>query len=227
MEDDSFDLTRLPPGPPVSAILPMQAPQRIEKPFTSEDWLYEVKYDGWRCLAGVDRGKVDLRTKTGVDCTKWFPEVCDVLKGVPGGPHVFDGEACWLDKFGRSDFDKFQARALTHKYHADTPVTLCVFDLLVESGRSLMGLPLVVRKQRLQALLAGMPKRGVLFVSDLPAAAEVFWDFVPKLKIEGFMAKRRQSPYTQGSRSPDWKKVKLKGAIPAQRFARSRKTRPE
>lgn len=221
---DQLDLSELPPGPPVSHILPMQAPARIERPFSSPDWLYEVKYDGWRCLAQVDQGAVELRTKTGVNCSTWFPEVCEAFKSLPGGPYVFDAEACVLDELGRSDFHRMQARAVRRKYVPGVPVTLCVFDLLVESGRSLMGLPLVVRKERLKALLARMPQRSILYVGDLPAQEELFWTTVPQLKLEGFMAKRLLSPYTQGARSPDWKKIKPKGAIEPQRFRRLRKT---
>jgi ATP-dependent DNA ligase len=68
------------------------------RPFTDLEWVYEVKYDGYRCLSRVGGGQpVELRTKSGVERTKWFPEVADVLAQLPGGPHVIDGEACVLD----------------------------------------------------------------------------------------------------------------------------------
>jgi bifunctional non-homologous end joining protein LigD len=81
------------------------------KPFTSADWLYEIKYDGYRCMAGVAHGSVELRTKSGLECTAWFTELTRTLANVPGGPHVIDGEVCVLDDLGRSDFDRLRARA--------------------------------------------------------------------------------------------------------------------
>ena len=95
-------------------MLTIPAPMRATeggKPFTDPDWIYELKYDGYRCLAraGGDQ-PVELRTKSGVDCTAWFPEIVDLLAVLPGGPHVIDAEACVLDDIGRSDFERLQAR---------------------------------------------------------------------------------------------------------------------
>jgi bifunctional non-homologous end joining protein LigD len=176
-------------------------------PFSSPDWLYEIKFDGYRCLALVDAGQVQLRTKSGTDCTAWYPEVAEALATLPGGPHVIDAEACVLDEIGRSDFNLLHERAARRRWYAGcSAVTLCAFDLLFEHGRNVMGLPLVERKRRLQLLLAGAP--GVLFVSDLPAQAEIFAQAVEPLKLEGLVAKRRASVYNAGVRSPDWLKIK-------------------
>lgn len=75
------------------------------RPFTSDDWIYEVKYDGYRCMVrcGGDQ-PVELRTKSGNDCTAWYPELVQLLEEVPGAPHVVDGEACCLGDIGRSSF---------------------------------------------------------------------------------------------------------------------------
>jgi bifunctional non-homologous end joining protein LigD len=182
------------------------------KPFTSADWIYEIKYDGYRCLARAGGGEpTELRTKSGVDCTKWFPEVADLLGTLPGGPHVIDGEACVLDSIGRSDFERLQARARRRRWvpGAD-PVTFCAFDLLYLDGRSVMALPLVERKAMLEQLLA--PLRGrLVIVGDLPARAALFEHAVLGAKLEGFVAKRLASPYLPGVRSPDWLKIKRPG----------------
>lgn len=180
------------------------------KPFTSDDWLYEIKFDGYRCLARVQDGAVQLRTKSGADCTGWYPEVAGALAGLPGGPHVIDAEACVLDGIGRSDFDRLHERSARRRWYTGcAPVTLCAFDLLFENGRNTMGLPLVERKARLQRLLAGVP--GVLFVGDLPARAELFSQAVEPLKLEGVVAKQRTSVYAPGVRSRDWVKIKRAG----------------
>jgi bifunctional non-homologous end joining protein LigD len=189
------------------------------KPFTSADWLYEIKYDGYRCMAGVAHGSVELRTKSGLECTAWFPELARALARAPGGPHVIDGEVCVLDDLGRSDFDRLRARASRKRwYEGCDAVTLCAFDLLFEAGTNIMSLPLVERKARLAKLLSNIP--SVLVVGDLPAQAELFEQAVQPLLLEGFVAKRRTSSYQPGVRSPDWLKIKRKGAVPPERFGR-------
>lgn len=182
------------------------------KPFTNPEWVYEIKYDGYRCLARAGGGQpVELRTKSGVDCTKWFPEVAQLLKKLPGGPHVIDGEACVLDDIGRSDFERLQARARRRRWYAGCdPVTLCAFDLLYLDGRNVMALPLGERKAMLQQLLE--PLRGQLvFAGDFPAEAALFDQAVLGARLEGFVAKRLASPYLPGVRTRDWLKIKRPG----------------
>jgi bifunctional non-homologous end joining protein LigD len=182
------------------------------KPFTDPAWIYEVKYDGYRCMARAGGGQpAELRTKSGVDCTAWFPEIADLLAVLPGGTHVVDGEACVLDEIGRSDFERLQARARRRRWvpGADQ-VTFCAFDLLYLDGRSVMAAPLVERKVMLQQLLA--PLKGLLVVvGDFPAEAGLFDQVVLGAKLEGFVAKRLASTYTPGIVSPDWRKVKRTG----------------
>jgi bifunctional non-homologous end joining protein LigD len=202
--------------------IPIPAPMLASpggKPFTSPDWLYEIKFDGYRCLARAGNGPIELRTKNGTDCTAWYPEVATALAELPGGPHVIDGEVCVLDDLGRSDFNCLHARSARRRWYPGcNPVTLCAFDLLFEDGRNIMGLPLEERKARLARLLQGTP--GVLMVGDLPAQADLFRQAVEPLLLEGFVAKRRASIYTPGVRSPDWLKIKRTGAIPPGRFSR-------
>jgi len=191
----------------------MQALDRAVPAFTDPDWLYEIKFDGYRCLAGFggDRA-VQLRTKSGADCTAWYPEVAAALAQVPRGPHVVDGEACVLDDLGRADFNLMQARARRRRwYKGCDPVTLLAFDLLVHDGHSIMELPLVERKARLARLFAGVPPQSILVLGELPADAALFQQFVLPLGLEGFVAKRRASTYQPGMRSRDWLKIKRPG----------------
>jgi bifunctional non-homologous end joining protein LigD len=182
------------------------------RPFTDPAWIYEIKYDGYRCLARAGGGApVELRTKSGVDCTKWFPEVANLLASLTGGPHVIDGEACILDEIGRSDFERLQARARRRRWYTGAEqVTMCAFDLLYLDGRSVMALPLAERKAMLQQLLS--PLHGLLVVvGDFPAEAALFDQVVLGAKLEGFVAKRLASPYVPGVVSRDWLKVKRPG----------------
>jgi bifunctional non-homologous end joining protein LigD len=183
------------------------------KPFTDPDWIFEIKWDGYRTLARAGGGQpVELRTRNGTDCTRWYPEVARALAALPGGPHVIDGEACVLDDVGRSDFNALHARAARRRGYPGAPqVTLMAFDLLVQDGRSIMALPLAERKERLAQLLVSLPKIGVLYVSDFPAQADLFAQVVLGAKLEGFIAKRLASPYQPGVVSRDWMKIKRAG----------------
>lgn len=75
-------------------------------PLGQPGWIWEIKFDGWRLIATLDRGSVRLTTRNGADYTARFPEVVAGLSGLEGGPHVLDGELCVLDEIGRSDFNR-------------------------------------------------------------------------------------------------------------------------
>lgn len=190
---------------------PMHATER-GRPFTDPDWIYEIKYDGYRCLARAGGGQpTELRTKRGAECTKWFPEVVRLLEELPGGPHIIDGEACVLDDIGRSDFNLLERRA-KHRgsYAGCSPVALCAFDLLYLDGRNVMGVPLVDRKEMLRDLLAPLGRR-MLVVGEFAADAALFNTIVLGTKVEGMVAKRRSSTYQPGVVSRDWLKIKRSG----------------
>ena len=74
--------------------IPIPAPMLASpggKPFTDPNWIYEIKFDGYRTLAQFGDGNVELRTKNGADCTGWYPEVAEALAKIPGGPYIIDG----------------------------------------------------------------------------------------------------------------------------------------
>src|SRR4051794_1301825 len=131
---------------------PMLLSEGRVSPLGKPGSLYEVKYDGYRCMARTGGGQpIELRTKSGVECTKWFPEIADLLTMLPGGPHVIDGEACVLDEIGRSDFERLQERARRRRWFAGADqVTFCAFDILYVDGRNVMARPLFERKATLQ-----------------------------------------------------------------------------
>lgn len=194
--------------------LAIPAPMRATpggRPFSSDEWVYEIKFDGYRVMARAGGGPAQLLTKNGTDCTGWFPEVAALLGELPGGPHIIDGEACVLDEVGRSDFERLQARARRRRWAPGAdPVTLCAFDLLWLDGRNVMGLPLAERKRMLAGLLA--PQKGrLIVVGDLPADEALFDPLVVGAKLEGFVAKRLASTYQPGVISPDWVKIKRPG----------------
>lgn len=198
-----------------------------ERPFVfgSAGWLYEIKFDGYRLMAVVDGGRVELRTRGAANATAWFPEVVDDLAGLKGGPFVFDGEICVLDEAGRSDFDRLHARARRRRwYDGADPVVYCIFDVLVAGGHQLLQLPLLERKARL-AKIFRRARSSILPVRYFEAedGAQVFQQAVVPLGLEGLCAKRADSVYVPGARSPDWVKIKRKGAVPPERFKRGKK----
>lgn len=206
-------------APRVSEIEPMLAPQAPVAPFTSPQWVYSIKADGYRTLAGISDAGVELRSRNGALASTWFPEICDAL-GALSGEHVIDGEAVVLDETtGVSSFDRLHTRALRRRWIAGHPVTLMAFDIMVHRGRDVRSHPHEERQRRLQDLLAKVPKVSVLYVNELPAQEELFERFVVPLKLEGFVAKRLGSAYTSG-RSRNWLKIKRAGAIPPGRFRR-------
>lgn len=136
---------------------------RKHAPCNSPDWVFEIKNDGYRALAEFGAGEVKMRTRGGHDCAAWFPEVVDALTRLKGGLFIVDGEICVMDDLGRSDFDRLQARAVRRCYYDDCdPVVYAMFDLLVDGGENIMGLPLIERKARLTKLFTPKPRKTLL-----------------------------------------------------------------
>ncbi len=211
-------------APPLSLsqISPMLLDERPID-MSAPEWLWQLKHDGYRGLAGVSQGIVELRTRNGAVATTWFPEVARELAKLRGALTVLDGEFVVLDELGRSDFERLHARARRRRlFPGADPVVFCAFDLLVEDGKSLMSQPLETRLARLSKLLRGL-QGSVMVLGHFEStdAQTIFREAVLPLKLEGLVAKRKDSPYVPGIRSLDWVKVKRKGAIPPQRFKRS------
>ena len=189
----------------------------VPRPFTREGWAFELKYDGWRCLAEVRDGRVRLQTRRGHDATRWWPEVVRGLETL-AGHHVLDGEVSVLDGQGRSDFQRLQARSDMRgwKPGAD-PVVFCAFDLLVHDGEVAMGYPLRQRKLRLERLLAPMPD-SVIQVRHIEREGEWLFERALALDVEGIVAKDLASPYQPGLRSRHWLKIMRPDVVPAGQF---------
>jgi bifunctional non-homologous end joining protein LigD len=182
--------------------------ERRTPPFDDPDWIYELKFDGWRLLAGVHEGGVHLMTRKGADATRWFPEICAGLATLPGGPHVLDGEVCALDGAGRADFNLLQERVRRRSwYDGAGPVVYCAFDLLVSNGGALIRTPIEWRKVKLEELLTPRPP-SVMMVRHFDAQrARQLLQEAQSSGLEGLAAKRLGSLYRPGERSPDWVKV--------------------
>lgn len=202
---------------------PMLLSKSAGSPLGKRGWIYEVKYAGWRLVAGAARGKVHIRTRGGADYTRVFPEVVHSIVALPGGPHILDGEGVVLDEHGHSSFDRFHGRALPGRPprpDAD-PVFFMVFDALMIDGRALVGEPVEARKEQLQHLLSGSAA-ALQFVPHAPwSHGRELYQQAKALSLKGLVVKRLGSVYRPGERSDDWQKVKVPGAVPPERFKRS------
>jgi bifunctional non-homologous end joining protein LigD len=203
------------PAPKLADLSPMLLSERKTIP-RGDGWHFEIKYDGYRLLATT--GQVELKSRGGVDATKWFPELGDALSALPAG-NILDGEVCVLTDLGISDFERLHRRAARRGWHAGADqVAYCVFDLIVAGGRDLRAQPIEKRKAALKKLLSD-PPAGLLYVADVDDG-EWLYDNALALNLEGIVGKRASSTYQAGVRSRDWVKVKRPGAVPPERFRR-------
>ncbi|MGE0872208.1 MAG: DNA ligase D, partial [Kofleriaceae bacterium] len=179
--------------------------------FSSAEWVFELKYDGFRMLSTGGRGHARLRYRSGLDPTERYPELTSALRALPIANLVLDGEIVVLDGEGKPDFHRLGARAQLHRTSEiqraamASPVTYMVFDLLGAGGLDLRGLPLLVRKSLLQRLL---PTVGPLrYAEHIPTRGEALLDQVVARGLEGIVAKKADAPY-RSKRSNDWLKLK-------------------
>ena len=182
-----------------------------ERPFTDPEWLFELKYDGYRVLAEREGGDARLRYRRGSDATSLYPDVARALRALPFGDLVLDGELVVLDEESRPSFQRLQRRAQQRRTidiqraTLELPATLYVFDLLAFEGFDVRPLPLVERKRLVRQLL---PAAGpIRFLDHIPEQGEAFYAEVSRLRLEGLIAKRADSAYHAG-RSPHWLKLR-------------------
>ncbi|HVM94980.1 MAG TPA: DNA ligase D [Candidatus Acidoferrales bacterium] len=196
----------------LAKLRPMLA-QTAGAPFSKPGWIYELKYDGVRVLAGRDaNGTVRLMYRSGRDATASFPEVVRALGRLPASDFIIDGEVVSFDERGASSFEVLQQRlgvtdALAiSRAEVEVPVALCGFDLLSVAGFDLRGLSLSKRRDLLTRLL---PPSGVIHPSQsFEDDGVALFETVSELGLEGIVAKCASSPYRCGERSADWVKIK-------------------
>jgi bifunctional non-homologous end joining protein LigD len=184
---------------------------RGEHAFSSPDWIFELKYDGFRMLAQGGAGRARLRYRSGLDSTDRYPELTSAIRALPIPDLVLDGEIVVFDRDGRPDFHALGERAQLHRASdiqraaMARPVAYVVFDLLGAGGFDLRGLPLVERKALLQRIVPSLgPMR---YAEHIAERGEDLLAQVVARGLEGVVAKRASSPY-RGKRSPDWQKLK-------------------
>lgn len=206
-----LDALGAPEGRVNAATVDIMLAQTAERAFTREGWLFELKYDGYRLVAGLDGKQVLLRYRNGGDATEVYPDLVPALRALPFESLVLDGEVVVLADDGRPSFSKLARRARLSRESdivvaaTENPATLFAFDLLELDGRDLRGLPLHERKRILSRVV---PERGPVRYSDhFEGRGEVMFEQVQRLGLEGLVAKKADAPYRDG-RSDAWLKIR-------------------
>ncbi|MDQ0030689.1 ATP-dependent DNA ligase [Arthrobacter bambusae] len=199
---------------------PMLATSGTTADVSSGDWLFELKWDGFRAIVSSSGGKISVISRSGIDMTATYPELADP-RYWPRHDFVADGEIVALSKDGRPSFELLQKRMNLFKpgdverARAAVPVQLMLFDLLYDAGShgssDLTSLPLSERRDRLEAFRSGLPAKGSpIHVSEvLDHDLDDLLASAAELGLEGVMAKRAESRYQPGRRSRSWVKLKL------------------
>ncbi len=173
----------------------------IGEAFDDPDWLFEIKWDGYRALCTVDdKGRLTLVSRNGLDLLARFPALEELATAFSSVPVMVDGEIVSLDKKGRSDFQRLQD-------FKNTPVglTYAAFDLLYADGRDLRREPLETRKALLERLIAD--ETLVLYSKHVVGKGKALFERARETQLEGIVGKKRASTY-QERRSRDWVKIK-------------------
>jgi len=185
-------------------IVPMK-PKLLDEPPTAGNWIYELKFDGFRIVAVKDGAKVSLFSRNGNELAARFPETVEAVRALPVNDCVLDGEVVALDVEGRSSFQLLQALEMESR---KSPTYYYVFDLLQAEGKSLTTQPLEFRKDLLERICenAAEPIRysGEVGTEPRPLLAEV-----KRRGLEGLIGKQRGSVYESDRRSGLWIKLKV------------------
>ena len=187
----------------------------VDAPFDDEQWLFEIKLDGYRAVAYLDSGNVRLVSRNQNDFTAGFPEVAAALAaGVKAKQAVLDGEIVALDPEGRPSFSLMQQRTGMDTgrpgrigiARRDVPIVFYAFDLIWLEGYSLTKVDLEQRKDLLRQIVG---KHERLFFSDhVIGKGNALFQLAQQKGLEGILAKRRASGYIQ-KRTREWLKIKI------------------
>jgi bifunctional non-homologous end joining protein LigD len=170
----------------------------VKQPFADDNYVFEVKWDGYRIIAHCNEGSVKLQSRGGEDYTKKYPSIVNALKKMNLNC-ILDGEIVYINSEGKPDFDSLQ-RVNGQK----APIVYYVFDLLWLNGKSVMKQKLTERKEMLRDLVA--ENTTVRYSDHFEDGLELF-EHVKQIGLEGIVAKQKESQYIPDDRSKKWLKV--------------------
>jgi bifunctional non-homologous end joining protein LigD len=190
-----------PKSDPVPSNVTPEMATLVDAPFDGDDWLFEVKWDGYRAIASIDKQhKLSLKSRNGNDLLGQFPDLADLAHAFKRVPIVVDGEICSLDAKGRSSFTRLQEYPDNH-----AALTFVAFDVLYADGRDVRKVPLEERKALLETLIAD--DSIVLYSKHVVGKGKALFAQAKKNQLEGIMGKKRASLYYE-RRTRDWVKIK-------------------
>ncbi|SDI53548.1 DNA ligase D [Mucilaginibacter gossypii] len=204
-DTEDFDVEQLlkkaPESKAPTKIKPMKA-TLVDEPFDDPDWLYEVKWDGYRAIAVIDKKGAELISRNNLPFDKYYP-INKLLKDWQINA-VIDGEILVLNDKGVSDFGALQ----NWRSEADGNLVYYVFDILWYEGKNLMGLPLKQRQAILSAVLPTNDDR-IRQSKVFDTGGIEFFNAAERIGLEGIIAKKASSVYTSDLRSKEWLKIKV------------------
>ncbi len=184
----------------------------LAEPFDSPDYLYEIKWDGYRCLAFID-GSTRLQSRNSKAITAIFPELQQIHKKIRRSGVILDGEIIAL-RDQKPNFAELQKRAQLRNedqirlVSQRIPVVYVVFDLLYLNQRSVLQKPLLERRALLEEVL--LPTDELILTSPVAGQGRAYFQVTRELRLEGVIAKQRDSLYHPGKRVKNWLKFKHK-----------------
>ena len=203
-EATDLDITTLLKNAPKAAIPKNVKPMKatlVDEPFDDPDWLYEVKWDGYRAVATINKGSVDLISRNNLPFDKFYPIIKQLKTWKLNA--VIDGEILVLNDKGLSDFGALQ----NWRSEADGHLVFYVFDILWYEGKNLMELPLIQRQAILKEILP-TDSDNIRQSKAFNASGIEFFHAAEKMGMEGIIAKKADSVYTSDLRSKEWLKIK-------------------
>jgi bifunctional non-homologous end joining protein LigD len=184
-----------------SFIEPMKAQLSDLPAFDSPDWIFEIKWDGYRAIAEIDKKGNKLYSRNGLTFDKAYPKVFEALKKIKKNI-ILDGEIVVFDEKGRPNFQKLQ----NYKSNDKFVIQYYVFDCIEVDGKRITDLSVVERKHILQKAL---PKSDtILYCDHVDSEGKSLFREMKKMNLEGMIAKRKNSRYYIGKRTSDWLKIK-------------------
>jgi bifunctional non-homologous end joining protein LigD len=198
---------------PPKQIKPMLATV-VDKPFNNKDWAFEVKWDGVRAISFERNGVARLQSRNGNDITASYPEVAEALQKSLAGINsvVLDGEIVVLDKNGHPDFQGHQRRMHVQnireieKLAYEIPATYYLFDLLYHDDENMEQSSFLERRKLLTQIIR--PNENIRISDYIEERGIEILEHTKRLNLEGIIAKKKTSPYKEGTRSRDWLKIK-------------------
>jgi bifunctional non-homologous end joining protein LigD len=188
--------------------------QLIDSPFDSDDFLFEIKWDGERAIAFARKDRVSMKSRNQKEIGFRYPEVINEFpKALKIKSAIFDGEIVAFKKNNVSSFQKLQNRiGLNEKSEIEEkskkiPVYYYIFDVLEIDGKNVESLSLSERRKKLEKIIK--PTDHIKISEAIDAEGKTFFEAAQKKGLEGIIAKKKSSSYQEGRRGQDWQKIKI------------------